>query len=191
MSDTDLRTTRTKQSLRQAFYELLREKDFNKITVREITDRAGINRVTFYLHYQDKYDFMDKLIDELVEEAKRNAALVTPEIVQTCREQGQPFPHLLNVLEYVEQNQSLFRYLAQSDTGELVCQRIYRELNNETGPALGQLIPNNSLAVYGPAIATSLFGSITKVWMQRGMPEPKEEIALMITRAILALLDIS
>ena len=44
---------RSRKWIRQAFMELLREKDFEKITVTDIVNRADINRSTFYAHYPD------------------------------------------------------------------------------------------------------------------------------------------
>ncbi len=54
MSDckkSDLRVERTKRAIKDAFRELVCEKDAGRITVKELTERAGINRKTFYLHY--------------------------------------------------------------------------------------------------------------------------------------------
>jgi len=61
---TDLRVLRTNSSIRKAFYELMNEKKFNKITVQDIADRAFINRNTFYLHYLDKEELLDKISNE-------------------------------------------------------------------------------------------------------------------------------
>lgn len=47
----DLRVERTRRLIKEAFSELVCEKDAGRITVKELTDRAGINRKTFYLHY--------------------------------------------------------------------------------------------------------------------------------------------
>lgn len=65
----DLRVRRTKKLIVQAFYRLLEREDFHKITIQQIADEAMINRQTFYLHYQDKYDLLQKIIDELCQEA--------------------------------------------------------------------------------------------------------------------------
>ena len=64
----DRRTRYTKQVIREAFFELLREKGFDKMSVADICRRADINRGTFYLHYVDKYDLLDALIDEALDE---------------------------------------------------------------------------------------------------------------------------
>ena len=58
--DRDRRVRRTKAQLRQALTELLREKDLRSITVRELTERADVNRGTFYAHYKDIYDMLEQ-----------------------------------------------------------------------------------------------------------------------------------
>ena len=55
----DPRVKRTRQSLEQAFVDLLHEKGFQAITVQDITQRAGLNRATFYAHFPDKYALLD------------------------------------------------------------------------------------------------------------------------------------
>jgi AcrR family transcriptional regulator len=55
----DPRITRTRNLIFSAFLELLREKGFQNLTVQDITERAGINRVTFYSHFADKYALLD------------------------------------------------------------------------------------------------------------------------------------
>ena len=54
-------TEQTRSNLRQAFWELYAEKPVEKISVREITDRAGYNRATFYLYYHDVYELLDEI----------------------------------------------------------------------------------------------------------------------------------
>lgn len=62
---TDPRTLRTRKMLRDALFALLDEKHFDMITVLEITDRAGLNAATFYLHYDDKWDLLNSIVAEL------------------------------------------------------------------------------------------------------------------------------
>lgn len=55
----DPRVRRTRQMLVQAFTELIHEKEFTSITVHDITDRADVNRSTFYAHFPDKFALLD------------------------------------------------------------------------------------------------------------------------------------
>lgn len=54
----DLRIKKTKRAIRSAFAELIKEKPMEKITVKEIAERAEINKTTFYAHYETVYDLV-------------------------------------------------------------------------------------------------------------------------------------
>lgn len=60
----DRRRRYTLSVVREAFFALLAEVGFAKMTVADICRRADINRGTFYLHYEDKFALLDALIDE-------------------------------------------------------------------------------------------------------------------------------
>lgn len=49
-----------------AFRELLHEYPFEKITIQMISNKAGVNRSTFYLNFQDKYELYDVLTEEIL-----------------------------------------------------------------------------------------------------------------------------
>ncbi len=61
----DRRITKTKEALKKALVSLLKEKDLNKITVKELCERADINRGTFYTHYKDQVDLYNSVLNEL------------------------------------------------------------------------------------------------------------------------------
>lgn len=63
----DPRVIRTKKLIKSAFVELMQEMDINKITVNKIAEKATINRVTFYLHYKDIPDLLEKMAEEMLE----------------------------------------------------------------------------------------------------------------------------
>jgi AcrR family transcriptional regulator len=62
----DPRVIRTRQLILQAFTELLHEKSFEEITIQEIADKATINRVTFYAHFQDKFELLEYTIRAMI-----------------------------------------------------------------------------------------------------------------------------
>lgn len=61
---TDLRVQKTKKLIKDAFFELVEEKGYSKVTVMEIANKAMVNRNTFYLHYVDKEDLIDQILTE-------------------------------------------------------------------------------------------------------------------------------
>lgn len=64
-------TEQTRANLRQAFWELYAERPVEKISVREITDRAGYNRATFYLYYHDVYELLEEIEGTLLGNIER------------------------------------------------------------------------------------------------------------------------
>ena len=63
----DRRIRRTRAAIQSAFLKLIFEKDINKITIKELCERADINKSTFYLHYQDIYDLEEQIEEEISE----------------------------------------------------------------------------------------------------------------------------
>lgn len=65
---TDRRIRKTKKQLRQGLAKLMSSKSINEITVKELVEEVDINRSTFYLHYTDIYNMLEKIENELMEE---------------------------------------------------------------------------------------------------------------------------
>ena len=64
----DLRVTKTLKAIRKTFREMICEMDYDQITIKELTERALINRKTFYLHYESIDSLLEELQDEIVSE---------------------------------------------------------------------------------------------------------------------------
>lgn len=61
------RNTQTKEKIKRTFIELINEKGFESMTVRDVARGSEINRGTFYLHDVDKYDLMEKSVREVID----------------------------------------------------------------------------------------------------------------------------
>ena len=64
---TDLRVTRTKTAIKEAFESLVLENSLDRITVKALTERVGINRKTFYLHYETIESLYDEILTEIMD----------------------------------------------------------------------------------------------------------------------------
>jgi AcrR family transcriptional regulator len=64
----DPRVKRTRALIQKAFSELIEEKGFRSITVKDITQRAEINRATFYAHFTDKFELLEINIQQVFRE---------------------------------------------------------------------------------------------------------------------------
>lgn len=62
----DRRIIKTKRAIRTAFAQLVAEKDLRSITIKDISDRADINRKTFYNYYESVSRIVDEIEDEMI-----------------------------------------------------------------------------------------------------------------------------
>jgi AcrR family transcriptional regulator len=90
----DVRVRRTRKLLQQAFIELTVEKGFAALTVQDITERAMVNRSTFYRHYLDKYDLLEQYLNEIHELTA-----------------SQDVPGPLNLLKHIQQRSDFYRVM--------------------------------------------------------------------------------
>lgn len=67
MSKVDRRILKSQDALKKVVIELMTKKNFDDITIQDLSDTANVSRGTIYLHYLDKYDLLDKLIEEHIE----------------------------------------------------------------------------------------------------------------------------
>lgn len=63
---TDPRVIRTRKLIMDSFIELSGRKEFKDITVKDLTEEAMINRATFYYHFEDIYDLLEKALSEVL-----------------------------------------------------------------------------------------------------------------------------
>ncbi|MFD0678995.1 MULTISPECIES: TetR/AcrR family transcriptional regulator [unclassified Paenibacillus] len=71
MSIVDRRILKSQEAIKNAFIKLMSEKKFDEITMQDISDNANVGRRTIYHHYLDKYDLLDKLIEEHINELRK------------------------------------------------------------------------------------------------------------------------
>ncbi|UUZ79843.1 TetR/AcrR family transcriptional regulator [Paenibacillus sp. P26] len=105
---TDPRILRTRQSLRDSFIELLQEMDIEKISVNRLAERATINRVTFYLHYRDIPDMLEKMADEMVEEIQ-GVMKKTPANPDSPEEEE--LAMLIHLLEHIAEHAKFYKVI--------------------------------------------------------------------------------
>ena len=188
----DLRIIRTKEAIRESLVELIEEKGFEAITVKDLTARAKINRGTFYAHYQDKYDLMTKCEEEIMRDISKIIKQNFPNIITTIESntaQFQPFQIAVFIFEYFNEN-SGFMKAVLGPRGDLSFQTKLKEFmwrtifENEANPFIkGEdlLVPANYLASY---IASAHIGVIQQ-WLNGGTKETPEEMARILSTIML------
>lgn len=113
----DRRTRYTRQTIKDSFLSLLKEKTFSKITVTEVCRMSEINRGTFYLHYYD----IDDVLDSLLEDVITDTASVLDHVL--CSEKiGCTFPFCQKVQEDTRLQVLFFDDVASSRLLEKLCE---------------------------------------------------------------------
>ena len=149
----------TKRALASALKELLEHKPLNKITIADITEQCGVNRQTFYYHFQDIYALLEWIYTtdaQRLLEGKRDG---------DTWQQG-----FLQVLEYIRDNRALEGYLYR------VTYQLMRDVVEER--AAGTQVPEEDRAFLAHFYKYAFVG-LTVEWMQGGM---KEEPARLVSR---------
>lgn len=100
---------RSRKMIRQAFFELLKEKNFEKITVTDVVKKADVNRSTFYAHYPDVMGVVEEIQMEILD--------YTQQFMDNLDFKDfyeNPKPHLQEIVKLVAENNELYRLLMTS-----------------------------------------------------------------------------
>ncbi|MEB2629436.1 TetR/AcrR family transcriptional regulator [Peribacillus frigoritolerans] len=184
----DLRVIRTKNSIRTALVELIEEKGFETITVKDITTKAKINRGTFYAHYQDKFDLMTKCQEEIMQGMSDIAKQNIPDVIAelgTDSPLNKPFTVFVSIFEYLNVN-SEFMKAALGPKGDLSFQTKIKDFmlktlfENDQNALIKEenlLVPGHFLISY---IASAHIGVIQQ-WLDSERKESPQEMARILS----------
>lgn len=179
----DLRIVKTRLAIKNAFFEMLKEKDFEKITVSDITNKALINRGTFYSHYKDKYDLLEQIENEMLEDIGSFINLITEETIDNAFSHNKPLPHIIPLLTYIENNAEYF-LLFTGENATTFCAKIVNQYFNQINSLLH--LPQDKWLPYRKTILISLVSGVLTQWMLNDMTESKEELADWMTEIVAA-----
>ena len=134
----DRRIQRTRLSLRAALLGLLKQKNYDDISIEEITEHANVGRATFYLHYKDKEDLLLEEFSEMANEKAQTLSEIPfsawfPILDNSENEQeksASPLP-LLMVFQHIKEHSDLYYILLKSSKSSRTFERI-RKISTET-----------------------------------------------------------
>ncbi|MEF3303193.1 TetR/AcrR family transcriptional regulator [Paenibacillus sp. GYB003] len=183
---TDRRQIKTNRLLRRALFELMEEKQAEAITVTDIANRANVNRGTFYLHYRDVPDMLEKLKDEMLGHFKNTASNIDPRDMIASAAKGEPYPVAVAIFEFAIANADFFKAIFgpngdMSFVRELkafMTGQLYNKLVDLQPPDDDLLIPRDYLVAY---IASANVG-IVMHWIETGMKLPAREMGQVMTQ---------
>lgn len=178
---TDRRVRRSRRMFREAMRHLIMEKDFDKITVKEITERAGLRRATFYLHYQTKEDLLRNVLEETFGSLAQRAEVFLGEDVIG----GKTLPDAyLVTFEHVAENAALYQRLLAGGGGALA----HEEIRSYLAALVLANISTDTMEVPAEIVAQYIAGaelSLIVWWLNAEMPYTTQEMAAMVYRLVL------
>lgn len=187
MVKQDRRTIQTKAQITDALIQLIHEKGFNNLNVTDLTRAAGIGRGTFYIHYLDKFDLLNKIEAQLMDEIQQVLNNVIPEelSVHSNADSEVPSELLIKTLDYFYQNSKLLSALLSPDGDPYLIDKIkdmFRNLIKESFHASSDDIEFNPNIPrdYIMEIILDRLMSIVVYWMSKEDLESPEEIAKII-----------
>ncbi len=177
----DRRVRRTNRMLKQALAELMHEKSFQSIRVRDIAERADINRGTFYMHFSNTADLLAHLESETLKDFQA--------IIDRYRgsTQAQDLCDLLEpITEYISNNANICRCLFQNKAASDFLDR-FQQLLYENGSArvrarFPHLAPDTLHCFF--AFATFGMIGILKEWLDTDMRKGQEAIVSHMAQLI-------
>jgi AcrR family transcriptional regulator len=181
--NADLRVRRTRKLLQEAMIALTIEKGFASLTVRDIAERAMVNRATFYRHYLDKYDLLDQYADELYALLE-----VADEVSLEEKQAGPETPPigLVRLLDQVREHAAFFRAMLgrQGDPG--FSQKIRQYIEKRMRKLLaGEVIPVRAGAPpldMGLSYISAAGAGALVWWLENGAQISPEQMAAWMSQ---------
>ena len=157
----------TARLMNQALLALLEKKDIDFISITEITKKAGVNRSTFYLHYDNIYELLEETIENLNKEfinsfpvqipyeikSKEDAFLITEE-------------QLIPYLDFCKRNKRILK-LAHQKPHLFQSERVYRKMyDGILYPAIAQFLEDETQRIYNLEFFTQGVAGIIHKWIE-------------------------
>ncbi len=182
----DRRAIRTKKMIRSALAELIDEKGFINISVTDLTQRADINRGTFYLHYVDKYDLLEKIENEIIQEIEEETKHLDSADMMNIDTTKEPLPFMVKLFEYFRENSVIIKSILGPKGDPTFDRKIKKFIETNLFEKQKSKSFNVDQAVISeeyfiPYILSADLGVIQH-WLEKDMKESPDEMALMLAR---------
>lgn len=181
----DPRVLRTRKLLEQAFMELMDEKGFQEITIQDITERATVNRATFYAHFEDKFDMLDSFIRQYFNQALADKVPLAP--IYTIERLQQIIVTVMEFFGPLHKHCTPFNRQQMTPMLESAVQEeLMKYLLDWFAAAPPSLAPKGVKKETAASVwSWAIFGAAFQ-WSQEGQKAPAGEFAREITLALTA-----
>lgn len=173
----DLRVQKTIEAIKNTFEELICEKDFEKITVKELCDRARINKKTFYTYYPTLEDLLGELQMQMsAEYIEQIKDLKLPEDIDKLTRA---------FFEYSAKQGRAYEKITISGSYGYIRQKMINNVKNETWSKSARF---NNMDGFSRNILIEYLNTTTlniyKEWVEKGKKKPLEEVIELSVKLI-------
>lgn len=180
MNKQESRYAYTASLMDEALLLLLEEKEFDRITVKELCQKAGVNRTTFYLHYENMNDLLEETVDRINERFKESLSVISPgdlrSEILTSEKYLRPY------LGFIKENKRAYRIIHLKDQlfrSQKTFESFYQSVFS---PALTQFGVSESEKKYVFAFYTQGAVAIIGKWLEDDCRDDIEMIIDLIAR---------
>ena len=177
----DRRVRKTKKQLRQGLTQLMASKSIKEITVKELTDLVDMNRSTFYSHYRDIADLLNRIEQEMltqfVEVVNKNMDRLSTE----------PLSLLLGVFEFLAEYSDMCTALMSKNGDIAFVDKLKAILKEKCLHSWTQIYQGTDARLFEHYFAFIVSGCIGlfQNWLETGMTESPREMAALAERMIM------
>ena len=176
------RERKTKDVLKKSLIILMKEKSINSITVKELCEKADINRGTFYLHYKDVFHMLGEIEKELFEEFQDMILSyeISPDKIETK-------PILKDIFTFIAKN-SDFCIVILCERGDMAFMKKIVSVIYEKGYSdWSNILKKNDKDLFDKYYSFILYGAIGLIdyWLKNGLKESPEYMAMLTENIIL------
>lgn len=191
MNRNESRYFQTAVKMDEALIALLEKKDFAYITIKEICETAGVNRSTFYLHYENTADLLSEttqyILDKHFSYYSTNMQILQDRL-EACDKQDLVFvtsEYLTPYLRFVQENQRIFQVSVRQFHSMRMDEVYGKMFEHIFDPILSRFqIPTNQRHYVMKFYLTGIF-AIVMEWLDRGCADTMESVIRVIVDCVL------
>ena len=172
----DIRSQRTRKNISDCFISLLNEKPASKITVTEICQLAGINRATFYKHYQDIPELLESQVEQILQQLKNFMDSHSYDKMDVM---------ILAMLQFMRAEGARYCALGSRNGDPNLAMKTFALCYQTAFPILRRNLPDlpqDQMQMLYYYLSQGCGGVLTW-WLRGGMEQPPEEVAKFILDA--------
>lgn len=176
----------TARVMNEALFELIDQKDFKYITVKELCKKAGVNRSTFYLHYETMNDLLSESVEYMYKDFNERMLQPRGNIsskIETCPLEDLYLvtpDYLTPYLTYIKNHRKIFK-ASMMQTDIMRSKQVYNTWFNEIFlPILKRFGVDEKTSKYAMLFYISGINAVVAKWVKEDCKDPIEEVVNII-----------